>query len=112
MRRRGDGEGAEEDVGRHERTSRRPRAAVVDGEDEASRERSAALWAGRRAEDIDGGREDPSVVDTSWMRLPEPRTYRPDTTQRRPPTKPDEAHMECVSNWLHDLSQMIEPSSP
>ncbi len=111
MRRLGDGEGAEEDVGIYERTSRRPRAEVVDGEDEASRRRTGALWAGRRAEDIDGGREDARVVDTSW-RLPEPRTYHADTSQRRPRTRAGEAHMECVSNWLHDLSQMIEPGSP
>jgi hypothetical protein len=27
-------------------------------------------------------------------------------------TASKKAHIECVSNWLHDLSQMIEPSSP
>jgi len=112
LRRRIAEEDAPEDAVRHERTSRQPRVEVVDGEDEASRRRTGALWAGRRAEDIDGGREDPRVADTSWMRLPEPRTYRADTSQRRPPTIPGEAHMECVSNWLHDLSQMIEPVSP
>ncbi len=104
MRRRSAEEDAPEDAGIHERTYLRPRAEVVEGGDEATRRRTGAFWAGR-AEDIDGGRD-------SWTRLPESRTYHADTSQRRPPARPGEAHMECVSNWLHDLSQMIEPMSP
>jgi hypothetical protein len=99
MRRIHDGGDAEEDV-------------AIDGEDDASRRRTGAFWAGRRAEDIHDEREDPRVADTSWLTMPELIRYRADTAHRVPHTRPPEAHMECVSNWLHDLSQMIEPGSP
>jgi hypothetical protein len=85
MRRLHDAGEAEEDV-------------ESDGEDEIARRRIGALRAGRRA-------EDPRLADSSWMSMSE-------RTHRVPRTRAGEAHMECVSNWLHDLSQMIEPSSP
>jgi hypothetical protein len=94
----------------------------VGGEDfepgEGASRRGGVTWLG--GDEIEREHEDGNAHQerrTPWQPIPElawphaPET-RQHSSEHTPSAKSKTAQMECVNNWLHDLSQMIEPNSP